>query len=96
MGPDGDHDGWVDRRYLFNCLQLVELVLGTRDSFEAALSQKAGTGAQATRGGPNGPRAVPSRETGARATGTRGGPRAAQAGRREPKPRGHEADPELP
>jgi hypothetical protein len=59
--------------YLFNCLHLVEPVLGTRGSFGAALSQKVGAGAQATCGGPG---AVLSREAGAGATRTRGGPRA--------------------
>jgi hypothetical protein len=70
--PDGDHYSQVVRGYLFNCLQLVELVLGTRGSFRAAMRQKVGAGAQATRGGPG---ATPSRETGARAARTRGGPR---------------------
>jgi hypothetical protein len=69
--PDRDHDGQVTRGYLFNCLQLVELVLGTCGSFRAALGQKTGVGAQATRGDPG---AAPSREAGAGATGTRGGP----------------------
>jgi hypothetical protein len=69
-------------RYLFNFLQLIEPILGTHDNFGAALSQKAGTGAQATCGGP-----------GAGAAGTRGGP---GAGRQEPKPQGHVTTPELP
>jgi hypothetical protein len=71
MRPDGDHDDRVTRGYLFICLQLVELVLGTCVSFRAALSQKLGAGAQATRGGL---RAAPSQEAGAGATGTRSGP----------------------
>jgi hypothetical protein len=78
---------------LFNYLQLVEPVHGTRGSSEAALSQKAGAGAQATRCSPGaalsreagagtvgtrgGPEAAPSREAGAGVTGTRGAPRAA-------------------
>jgi hypothetical protein len=74
MCPDGDHDGRVTRGYLFNCLQLVEPVLGTRGSFGATLSQKAGAGARMTR---DHPRAAPSWETGAGATGTCGGPGAA-------------------
>jgi hypothetical protein len=75
---------------LFNCLQLVEPVLGTCGSSGAALSQKAGARAQATCGGlgaassweagagatgtRGGPGATPSREAGAGATGTRGSP----------------------
>jgi hypothetical protein len=59
---------------LFNCLQLAEPVLRTRDSFGAALSQKAGAGAQTTCGGPE---ATPSQETRAGATGTHAGPGAA-------------------
>jgi hypothetical protein len=59
---------------LFNFLQLVEPVHGTRGNSGAALSQQAGAGAQATRGGPG---AALSREAGARAVGTRGGPGAA-------------------
>jgi hypothetical protein len=104
--PDGDHDGRVIGGYLFNCLQLVEPVLETRDSFGAALSLKVGAGAQATRG------AAPSRETGAGAVGTRGSsgaerrelepqgnvavPELPRARRREPEPRGHAAALELP
>jgi hypothetical protein len=72
--PDGDHYSQVIRGYLFNCLQLVEPVLGTRGSFRAAMRQKVGAGAQATRGGPG---AALSQEIGARAAGTRGGPGAA-------------------
>jgi hypothetical protein len=72
--PDEDHDGRVTRKYLFNCLQLVEPVHGTRGSSRATLSQKAGAGAQATHGGPG---AALSREAKAGAVGTRGGPRAA-------------------
>jgi hypothetical protein len=52
MRLDEDHDGQVTRGYLFNCLQLVEPADGTRCSSEAALSQKTGAVAQATRGGP--------------------------------------------
>jgi hypothetical protein len=55
---------------LFNSLQPVKPILGTRDSSGAALSQKAGAGAQTTRGGPG---AAPRREVRAGATGTRGG-----------------------
>jgi hypothetical protein len=72
--PDGDRDGRVTRGYLFNCLQLVEPVLGTRCSFGVALSQKVGVVAQAMRGGP---RAALSREAGAKAMGVRDGPGAA-------------------
>jgi hypothetical protein len=36
--PVEDHDGWVGRGYLFNCLQLVEPVHGTRGSFIVALN----------------------------------------------------------
>jgi hypothetical protein len=90
MRPNGDHDGRATRGYLFNCLQLVELIHGTRGSFRAALSQKAGAGAQATHGGPG---AAPSRETGARDAGTRGG---LGARKREPELRGHMVAPELP
>jgi hypothetical protein len=36
--PNEDHDGRVAREYLFNWLQLVEQVHGTRGSFRAALS----------------------------------------------------------
>jgi hypothetical protein len=89
--PDEDHDGRFTREYLFNCLQLVEAIHGTRGGSRAALSQKAGAGAQVIRGGLGGalsreagagaagtcggPGAAPSREVGAGATGTRGGPR---------------------
>jgi hypothetical protein len=89
--PDEDHDGRVIREKLFNCLQLVEPVHGTCGSSGAALSQKAGAGAQMTHGGPGatlsqevraagtrgGLGAAPSREVRAGATGTRGAPRAA-------------------
>jgi hypothetical protein len=93
--PNGDHDGRVDKGYLFICLQPAEPVLGTRGSSGAALSQKMGARAQVIRGGPGaalsrevraratgtrgGPRAAPSWEVGARATGTRGVPRAASS-----------------
>jgi hypothetical protein len=66
MRPDGDHDGWVARGYLFICLQLAEPVLRTRGSSGAALSQKVGAGAQVAHGGPE---AAPDREAGARAAG---------------------------
>jgi hypothetical protein len=59
---------------LFNCLQLLEPVHGTRGSSGAALSQKSGARAQATCGTPG---ADLSRETGAGAAGTCGTPRAA-------------------
>jgi hypothetical protein len=49
----------------------------TCGSSGAALSQKVGAGAQATRGGPE---AALNWEAGAGATGTRGSPRAAGAG----------------
>jgi hypothetical protein len=91
--PDEDHDGWVNREYLFNCLQLVKPVHGTRGSSGATLSQKAGAGAQVTRGSPiaalsreagaeatrtrDGPEAAPSQKAGARAMGTRDAPEAA-------------------
>jgi hypothetical protein len=88
--PDGDHDGWVARGYLFNCLYLVEPVLRIRGNFRAALSQKAAAGAQTTCGSPG---ASPSRETGAGAAGTRGGP---GVERRELEPHGHVVAPELP
>jgi hypothetical protein len=92
--PGRSHDGRVTRGYLFNCLRLVEPVLRTRVSFGAALSQKAGAGAQTTRGGPRAARArrreravrtrdglgaAPSRETGVGAAGTHGGLRAASS-----------------
>jgi hypothetical protein len=67
-----DHDGRVTREYLFNCLQLVQPVYGTRGSSGAALSQKAGAGAQATRGGPG---AALSQEAGAGALGDTWWPR---------------------
>jgi hypothetical protein len=38
------HDGWVIREYLFNCLQLVELIYGTRGSSGAVLSRETGAG----------------------------------------------------
>jgi hypothetical protein len=92
--PDGDRDGRVTRGYLFNCLQLVEPVLGTRCSFGVALTQKVGVVAQAMHGGSRaalnreagakamgvhgGPGAAPSREAGARAAGASDGPGAAQ------------------
>jgi hypothetical protein len=79
--PDGDHDGRVTRGYLFNCLQLVEPFLGTRDSSGAALSQKVGAGAQVTCGGLE---AAPSREAGAGAVGHVTVPELPPAERREP------------
>jgi hypothetical protein len=72
--PDGGHDGQVVREYLFNCLQPAEPILGTRDIFGAALSQKVGAGAQVTYDGPG---AAPSREAGAGAAESRDGPGAA-------------------
>jgi hypothetical protein len=60
MRPDGDHDGWVAKGYLFICLQLAEL----------ALTQKVGAGAQVTHGSPG---AAPGREAGAGAAGAHGG-----------------------
>jgi hypothetical protein len=93
--PDGDHDGQVARGYLFNCLQPAEPILGTRGSSGAALSQKLGAGAQATR---SGPKAALSHEAGAGAAEARDGPGAApsqEAGTRDtwrpqscPKPGG--------
>jgi hypothetical protein len=56
--PDGDHDGWVTRGYLFICLHPAEPVLETCDSSGAALSQKVGARAQVIRGGPELPRAA--------------------------------------
>jgi hypothetical protein len=93
MRPDEDHDGLVTREYLFNCLDLVDPIHGTCGSSRAALSQKAGAGAQATCGGPG---ATLSREAGAGVVGTHGGPRAALSGshgdtrrpRRYPESRG--------
>jgi hypothetical protein len=76
MRPDEDHDGRVTREYLFNCLQLVEPVHGTRGSSGAALDQKTGAGAHAIHDGPG---AALSRETRARAAGTCGGPGAASS-----------------
>jgi hypothetical protein len=38
--PDEDHDDWVASEYLFNCLQLIESVHRTCDSFGATLSQE--------------------------------------------------------
>jgi hypothetical protein len=72
--PDEDHDGRVAWENLFNCLHLVEPVHGTYGSSGAALSQKAGAGAQATCGGTG---ATLSREVGVGAAGARGSPRAA-------------------
>jgi hypothetical protein len=83
--PDGDHDGQVARGYLFNCLQPVEPILGTRGSSRTALSQKLGAGAQATR---SGPKAALSHEAGAGAAEARDGPELLQAGRLEPGTRG--------
>jgi hypothetical protein len=48
--PDEYHDDWVTSEYLFNWLQLVEPVHGTRDNSGAALRQKVIAEAQATRG----------------------------------------------
>jgi hypothetical protein len=76
---------------LFNCLQLVEPVLGTRGSFGAALSQKAGAGGQTTHGGPG---AAPSREP--EPQGHVVAPGLPRAGRRESEPQGHAAAPVLP
>jgi hypothetical protein len=73
--PDEEHDGWVAREYLFNCLQLVGPIHRTCGSSGAALSHKAGAGARAgamgTRGGPG---AALSWEAGTGALRTRGGP----------------------
>jgi hypothetical protein len=90
MHLDGGHNGWVVRGYLFNCLQPLEPVLGTRGSTGAALSQNVGARAQVTCGDPGaalsleagagamgargGPGAAPTREVGARAAGTHGSP----------------------
>jgi hypothetical protein len=57
------------------------LVLGTRGSSGASLSQKVGAGAQVTRGGPG---AALSREAGAKAVGHVAAPELPPAGRREP------------
>jgi hypothetical protein len=86
--PDGDHDGRVTRGYLFICLQPAELILETRGSSGAALSQKVGAGAQVTRGGLG---AALGREPEPR--GHAAALELPRAGRREPEPRGHMAAP---
>jgi hypothetical protein len=65
--PDGDHDGMIVRGYLFIYLWPTELVVRTRDSSGAAMSQMVGARAQVTRGGP---RASPGQEV--KAAGTHG------------------------
>jgi hypothetical protein len=58
------------------CLRSAEIVLRSRGSFGAVVSQMVGAGAQVTRDGPG---AIPGREVGARAVGARGGPGAASS-----------------
>jgi hypothetical protein len=93
MCSDGDHDGLVERGYLFIFLRPAEPVLRTRGTSRAAMSQMVGARAQVPRGGL---RAAPGQEAEAGATGHVAAPELSRAGRWEREPLGHVAALELP
>jgi hypothetical protein len=90
--PDGDHDGRVDRGYMFNCLQPTEPVLGTRDSFGAVLSQK---WVLEPRRHTTAPKLLRVGRREPEPQGHVAAPELPQVRRRDPESRGHVAAPEL-